>query len=255
MPVEPWTGVTTQWGFLLTLARVGGLFAAIPMPGARSLADPARVLFVLALTMGLSPVWPKAEPAGMGQVAFWLLTEMAFGLGVGLALGFAAEAIVLCSQALALQAGFSYATTIDPSSQADSSVLQVLAQLSANFFFYAVGMDHVAVRALARSMETFPPGTALATLPWLEAVSRGGAAMLETGLRLALPVLGLLLLTDLCLSLAARIQSQLQLLSLAFPLKMLIALAALAASWPLAVWAYRTCAGRNLAVLRALGGA
>lgn len=79
--------------------------------------------------------------------------------------------------------------------------------------------------------------------------------MLETGLRLALPVLGLLLLTDLCLALASKIQAQLQLLSLAFPLKILVALAALAGSWPLAAWAYRSCANRCLELLRLAGGA
>ncbi|MCS7043056.1 MAG: flagellar biosynthetic protein FliR [Bryobacteraceae bacterium] len=248
-------GATTQWGFLLALARVAGLFGAIPMPGAKVLADPARILFVLALTLALSPVWPRVRPAGAGELALWLLTELAFGLGVGLGIGFAAEAIVLSAQALALQAGFSYASTIDPSSQADSSVLQVVAQLSANLFFFTTGMDHLAVRAVARSMEVFPPGAALAAAPWIEAAARGGGAMLETGLRLSLPVVGLLLLTDLCLALASRIQAQLQLLSLAFPLKMLIALAALAASWPLAAWAYRSCASRCLELLRALGAA
>lgn len=253
MQAESWLGATPPWGFLLALARVGGLFGTMPMPGAKLLADPARILFVVALTVGLAPAWPKAVPAGAGELALWLVTELAFGLGTGLALGFAAESIVLSAQALALQAGFSYASTIDPSSQADSSVLQLLAQISANLLFFASGMDHMAIRALARSLDVFPPGAPMATLPWMEAVIRGGSAMLETGLRLALPVVGLLLLTDLCLALASRIQAQLQLLSLAFPLKILIALAVLAASWPLAAWAYRVCAGRGLSLLRALG--
>lgn len=253
MPVEPWANTTALWGFLLALARVSGLFALIPFPGSRALADPARILLILALTIALAPSWPKMQPEGAGQLAFWLLADLAFGLGIGLALAFASEAVVACSQTLALQAGFAYATTIDPSSQADSPVLQVLAQISANLLFFATGMDHVALRALARSLETFVPGAALATLPWVEVAAKGGSAMLETGLRLALPVLALLVLTDLCLALAARIQAQLQLLSLAFPLKMLIALAALAAAWPLAAWAYRTCAVKSLAALRAVG--
>lgn len=253
MQAEAWLGATAPWGFLLALARVGGLFGTIPIPGSRLLADPARVMFVVALTVGLSPVWPKAVPASAGELALWLATELAFGLGTGLVLGFAAESIVLSAQALALQAGFSYASTIDPASQADSSVLQLLAQISANLLFFASGMDHMAIRALARSLELFPPGAPMAALPWMDAVIRGGSTMLETGLRLALPVLGLLLLTDLCLALASRIQVQLQLLSLAFPLKILIALAVLAASWPLVAWAYRVCAARGLSLLKAVG--
>lgn len=250
---DAWLGKSVPWGFLLCLARVAGLFVAIPIPGAKSLADPARTLFTLALTLGLSPSWPRLAPSDAGQIAFWLTAELSFGLGVGITIGIAAEAFVMSAQALALQAGFSYASTIDPSSQADSSVLQVLSQLAANLLFFSLGMDHLAVRAVARSLETFPPGMAAVPSGWTEAVARAGSAMLEMGLRLGLPVVGLLLLTDLCLALASRMQAQLQLLSLAFPVKMLVALVVLASTLPLAVWAWRVCAGRSLLLLRAMG--
>ncbi|MGB9610227.1 MAG: flagellar biosynthetic protein FliR [Bryobacteraceae bacterium] len=250
---DAWLGAYNPWGFLLCLARVGGLFVAIPIPGAKSMADPARILFTLALTLGLSPAWPKAAPSGPGQLGLWLALELSFGLGVGLAIGIAAEALIMGAQALALQAGFSYASTIDPSSQADSPVLQVLSQITANLLFFSLGMDHMAVRTVARSLETFPPGTAMAGPGWMEAVARVGGVMLETGLRLALPVVGLLLLTDLCLALASRVQAQLQLLSLGFPVKMLIALVVLASILPLVEWVCRVCAARSLALMRAMG--
>ncbi len=240
-------------GFLLVLARVAGLFAAIPIPGARSMAEPARIWLVIALTTGLAPLWPTATPAGAGQLALWLLAEASFGLTVGLLLGFVAETLVFGVQSIALQAGFSYASTIDPASQADSSVLQLLSQLAANLLFFATGLDQAAVRAMARSLEQFPPGAVWNGWAWMPLVTAGGAAMLELGLRLALPVAGLLLLADLTLALASRLQSQLQLLTLAFPLKMLLALALLAALAPLAAWIHRAAASGALAGLRAAG--
>jgi flagellar biosynthetic protein FliR len=57
--------------------------------------------------------------------------------------------------------------------------------------------------------------------------------MLSLGVRLALPVVALLLLVDIALALMGRINAQLQLLSLAFPAKMLAALLLLAASAPI----------------------
>lgn len=238
------------FGFLFVLARVAGLFAAIPVPGARSMAEPARIWLVCALAISLAPLWPKAVPAGAGELAVWLVAELAFGLAVGLVLGFVAETLVFSAQAMALQAGFSYASTIDPASQADSSVLQLLAQLVANLLFFTVGLDHAAVRAIARSLEAFPPGAAWNSRTWVDAVTAGGAAMLELGLRLALPVAGLMLLADLTLALASRLQSQLQLLAMAFPLKMLMALAVLAALAPLTLWIHRAAASAALAGLR-----
>ncbi len=253
MWTEPPAAGIPVFGFLLVLVRVAGLFVAAPVPGAWAVAGAARALFALAITASLAPVWPRATPRGIGELALWMGTEAALGLGVGLVLGFVAEMLLFGAQSMALQAGFSYASMIDPNSQANSSVLQLLAQLTANLLFFASGLDHAAVRAFARSLEAFPPGSGWEGKAWVEALAAGGAAMVELGLRLALPVAGLLLLTDLTLALASRIQGQLQLLAMAFPLKMLMALAVLAALAPVTVWMHRAAARVALESLRRLG--
>lgn len=253
MWAEPPGAGIPVFGFLLVLVRVAGLMVAVPVPGAWALAGPARALFALAIAASLAPLWPQATPEGIGELALWMGTEAAFGLGVGLALGFAVETLLFGAQSVALQAGFSYASMIDPNSQANSSVLQLLAQLTANLLFFAAGLDHAALRAFARSLEAFPPGAGWEGQRWVEALAAGGTAMAELGLRLALPVAGLLLLTDAALALASRIQGQLQLLTLAFPLKMLMALAALAALAPVTVWIHRAAARVAIESLRRLG--
>ena len=51
--------------------------------------------------------------------------------------------------------------------------------------------------------------------------------MFSTGVRLALPVIAVLVMVDISLALLGRINSQLQLLMVAFPIKMLLALTVL----------------------------
>jgi flagellar biosynthetic protein FliR len=136
---------------------------------------------------------------------------------------------MLSAQILGLQAGYSYASTIDPTNQTDISVLQLMSQLIAGLLFFSFGLDRVVIAIFARSLQTYPPGTYVLNASIVETVQRLGAAMFATGFRLALPVIALLMLVDLALALLGRINSQLQLLTLAFPLKMLGALAALAA--------------------------
>jgi flagellar biosynthetic protein FliR len=58
---------------------------------------------------------------------------------------------------------------------------------------------------------------------------RLGATLFSVGVRLALPVVALLVMVDVALALLGRINSQLQLLSLSFPAKMLTTLILL--SW------------------------
>ena len=244
------------YGFLLVLARVAGAFLFVPMPGFRTSPEAPRIVLALSLTMALFPAWPSvsiSEPL-LGRLTGWLLAEAAFGLTVGLAVAFLAEAFLVGAQILGLQAGYSYASTIDPSTEADSSVLQVLSQLAAALLFFSFGMERQIIRVFARSLEVYPAGAYVATLGSAEAIFRLGSGMFVTGFELAMPVLALLLLIEIALALLGRINSQLQLLILAFPAKMLAAIILLAAISPVVPVLYESAAQRTLRVLFRLTG-
>jgi flagellar biosynthetic protein FliR len=51
-----------------------------------------------------------------------------------------------------------------------------------------------------------------------------GGMIFSTGVRLALPIVAVLLLIDISLALLGRVNAQLQLLTIAFPVKMMVAL-------------------------------
>ncbi|MFB3776037.1 MAG: flagellar biosynthetic protein FliR [Bryobacteraceae bacterium] len=227
--------MSTLYGFLLVLTRVGSALIFVPLPGVRQGPEAARVILALSLTIALFPQWPPvdSEPS-LGMLAGWIVSEAALGILFGLLVGFWAEAMQLAAQAVGLEAGFAYASMVDPQTQADSGVLLVFAQLAAGLLFFSLGLDREVVRIFARSLETFPPGALLAPGPAMEAVLRLGAGMFTTGVRLALPCLALLALVDIALALVGRLNAQLQLLTLAFPLKMLATLVVLA--WLLPVF-------------------
>jgi flagellar biosynthetic protein FliR len=255
MPDNLTLSITTLYGFLLVLARVAGVFVFVPLPGVRSGPEIARIVLALTLTLALFPQWPAVDPqAGMGRLTGWVLAEAGLGIAVGVAVSMLIEAFVLAAQILGLQAGYAYASTIDPTTQADSSILLVFAQLTAGLLFFALGLDREVIRAFARSLETQPAGSFVLTRPAAEQVLRLGSDMFSTGLRLALPVTALLILVDVALALVGRINAHLQLLTLAFPVKMLLALLMLA--WVMALFpaVFRNYGGNMLGVVRGLTG-
>jgi flagellar biosynthetic protein FliR len=73
--------------------------------------------------------------------------------------------------------------------------------------------------------------------------------MFSFGLRLAMPVIGLMLLIDVSLALLGRMQQQLQLLSLAFPIKMLVALVTLMILSPAFARLYQTASNETMTAL------
>jgi flagellar biosynthetic protein FliR len=178
-----------------------------------------------------------------GVLAGWTLAEAALGIAIGISVAIVLEAFTLAAQVLGLQAGYAYASTIDPNTEADSGVLLVFAQLVAGMLFFSVGLDREMLRLFALSLDRVPVGTYVFGPSAAESLIRLGAVLFSTGVRLALPVVALLVMVDVALALLGRLNSQLQLLSLAFPAKMLTALLVL--SWMAALFPR---------ILRELGG-
>jgi flagellar biosynthetic protein FliR len=247
------------YGMLLVLARAAGLVAFLPVPGFRNAPDSIRAALAVTLGLAMFPLRPALASVNpsIATLTAWILGEASFGLLAGLAVAFLTEGFEIAAQALGLQAGYGYAQTIDPNSQADAGVLQVFLSLTTGLLFFSMGVDHALIRILAASFEKFPAGSfpslgsdALRT----DGILHLGGAMLSTGLRLALPVTALLLLLDVALALMGRMQQQLQLLSLAFPVKMMAALIMLIALAPLIPKLFGAAAERTVAELwRALG--
>lgn len=217
---------------------------------------PFLLVLALGFTLALFPHWPAlaAEPS-LGWLVATLLSELALGITVGLMVACLAETLLMTMQIVGLEAGYGYASTIDPTTQADASILLVIAQLVAGLLFFAFGLDRETLRGFARSLESHPAGSFAVTEPLAALMARLTAEIFSSGIRLALPVVALLMLVDLALALVGRLNAHLQLVLLAFPVKMLATLAALAALAVLVPRMYASAARHTLsAIAHLLGG-
>ncbi len=230
MPAELTLNLSTLYAFLLVLARVAGVVAFVPIPGLSAGPEVSRVVLALAITVALIPVWPAPVVGGpaIGRLLGWIGAEAAFGLTVGVAIAFLLEGVQMAAQMIGLQAGYGYASMIDPSTQADTTTLQLMAQLFAGTLFFAFGFERQVIHVLARSLEIVPSGSYALAGSTVETIARLGSGIFSTGAQLAIPVFALLLLLDIAFAVLGRLQTQLQLLSLSFAVKMLVAIAFLA---------------------------
>ncbi len=235
MPTRLTISAGTLFAFLLVLARVGGALVFVPLPGLRGVLEPVRAALAIGFTMALASRWPAVDAAAMsiGKLAALVAGEVTLGIAVGITVAVVLEALVLAAQILGLQAGYAYASTVDPNTEADSGILLVFAQLMAGMLFFAAGLDREVLRLFAETLEKIPPGGYAPGLPAAQTAIRLCGHLLVFGLRLALPVVALLVMVDVSLALLGRLNAQLQLLSLAFPAKMLTGLAVLAWVLPL----------------------
>jgi flagellar biosynthetic protein FliR len=195
------------------------------MPGLQGLIQPARALLIVSSTFCLFPVWKTVAQidSGLG-LASAVLLETSIGLLIGLTTAFLFETFQVGAQMVAFQTGFGFASTFDPQSQADSNVLQVMVQLATGLMFFSFGIHGQLLRLLGRSfgdLNILLPAGKLASFGLIATL---GTKMFATALRLSLPVVTLLFLVDLALSALTRLQAQLQMMTLAFPAKIVLAL-------------------------------
>ncbi len=253
MPAELTLSASTLIAFALVLSRMLGVFVFVPLPGNGAGPNVARIVLAFAATLTLFPSWPSidAQNLSLGQAVEWLLVEAMLGMAIGLMVAFLAEWLTFGAQILGLQAGYGLASIIDPTTNADSAVLQVAMQLLGGLLFFATGMHRYVIRAFAKSLETYPPGSQF-TLPQSlgTTVTRLGSNVFSLGLRLALPIFALLLMTDVALALLGRINSQLHIGYQAFPAKMLLTLAMLVSVLVIVPTLYQSFATEVLETIR-----
>jgi flagellar biosynthetic protein FliR len=232
MPADALLGGGVLPGFLWILARVAGVFAFLPLAAFRATPEPVKVVLSLGFTAMLWPLWrAQAAPAlSMPAIVAGMVGEAALGLAIGMTVAIALELFSAAAQMVSLQAGFGFASTIDPTSGADSTALITGAQVTAGLLFFAVGGDRALVRVLADSLRLCPPPAFAMNRGWVDAMTRFSSTIFSSGLRLAAPVLALLLLADFSLAVLGRLQAQLQLVTLTMPVKLLATLLVLAAT-------------------------
>jgi flagellar biosynthetic protein FliR len=231
MPANLTLSAGTLYAFLLVLARVGGALIFVPLPGVKGAPEPVRLALALGFTVALFGQWPQVDAAAVNPALLvgWVLADAAVGIAIGVSIAVIMEAFTLAAQVLGLQAGYSFASTIDPTTDADSGVLLVVAQLIAGMLFFAMGLDRQVLKLFAQSLASVPPGTYVFGRASAEQLIRLTAILFSVGVRLALPIVALLMMIDVALALLGRLNQQLQLLTLAFPIKMLVGLLML--SW------------------------
>ncbi len=229
----------------LVACRLGGMAATMPLLAGATVPVRIRVAIVAALAacttpaLVAGPLAGAAPPAGLGELGAMAVAETA----VGAALGFLALvpflALRMAGSVLSPHLGFGFARLYDPASGDEGDPVERLLMLLGIVAFLSIGGLEATLLAAVRSFECVRLGGAgaveavggLATDgPLVSLVAGLVAASLELSLRVATPVVVILLAESLVSGLLARNLPALNLLGVGFPLRMLVGLGGLLAA-------------------------
>lgn len=232
--------VPTQWirylvPALLIACRMSGLLVAAPFFGETAVPARVKAALVVALTAVLLPITGAAMP--QRSVLDLLgdgLSQIIIGAFLGLAAQIVFEGVVLAGEVASFQLGLSMETSIDPTTQADSTILTTFHRLVVLYVFLQLGVHRWILLALMSSFIKVPLGTSLAALTGQQLLQFAGQLWIW-GLELVLPILIATLLIDVTLAFFAKVAPQLPVMFVGLPVKALVGYAVLIASmsfWP-----------------------
>lgn len=208
---------------LLAGARFAGMMIFSPVLS--EAAVPARLRAMLALAMALAVSGRVAMPAAIGsdaQLTLALGSELLIGLAIGYAARLVFVGVELGAFHISQQMGLSLGEVFNPLSEESSDSMRQFFGLLALVVFLAIGGHRVLIRALVGSFDTLP----LMTLLTPGAILATATALLTTSFLLALkvaaPVLAAMLLAGLALGAIQRTMPQLNILSIGFPLRVVL---------------------------------
>jgi flagellar biosynthetic protein FliR len=217
----------------LELARLGGVVAVSPVPWhhAPARARVGLLIFLLVLVHGQGGS-PVHEMSSAGWVAANTFTEFVIGACIGMFVRLCISAAEVMGEAIAPTIGFSAAQAFDPSTGTSDSVLTNLIRTLALLIAVTSGLHRVMLAALISSFRIVPVGTALhieASFPMFLELS---SHMLSVGVRLALPVLAVLLMVNVGLGFVARAAPTMQIFNVGFAVLLAVGAAVLIMTLP-----------------------
>jgi flagellar biosynthetic protein FliR len=210
--------------FALLLVRPGVVVMLAPGLGGRQMPAMVKVGLTVLLALGLLPSVPLPEGLGSSGLAMVVMHEAA----VGLALAFALQALVagaeLAGHLCSYQIGFSYGATIDPASGVRSTVFVSLYGALATLTFLGVNGHHAVLRALAASYSGVPIDSGHVSASLVGSVRDILGMVFVVGLRLAAPVLIVLLIVELGIGLISRAAPSLSFMVIGYPVRIAVGL-------------------------------
>jgi flagellar biosynthetic protein FliR len=218
---------------LWPLVRILALITSAPLLGSSNIPTQVKLGLAMLLTILIIPVLPptpQIDPgSGIGLII--LLQQIVIGLAMGFSMRIIFSAVEMAGEIVGLQMGLGFATFFDPQQSSQVHLVGRFYGLFATLSFLAIDGHLQIIDLLTQSFTILPIDTRGMAVTSFTLIVNWGTEIFMLGMRLALPLLTALLMTNLALGILTRAAPQLNIFAVGFPLTLAIGL--LMMSWVL----------------------
>jgi flagellar biosynthetic protein FliR len=220
--------------FFLTFLRITSLMFQFPVLGEKTVPGIVKILLGLCLTVVLFPV-VQAIPNKIKLETFsstsamieLIFLEIVFGLFIGFVSHWIFDAATFAGQFVSTTMGFSMASVLDPHQEIQTTPFAELQSALVMLLFLSMDGHYVLLRAISDSFQILPLGgldftkNSAETIQYLIGMS---AEVLKLGIKMAAPILVVLLLVNLTFGILARAVPQINVLTVSFAANIIVGL-------------------------------
>jgi flagellar biosynthetic protein FliR len=219
------------WPFLRVLA----LFSAVPVIAQRGVPIRLRIGLAFLIAFCAQASIPEMAPIALGSSAALMavLQQVLIGVSLGFAVRIVFAAIEFAGEVIGLQMGLNFAAFFNPMTASEETSVARFFGVTISWLFIVSGGHLLVIAAVVQSFTAFPVGAEpfafLRTVePW-----RWGTEIFSLGLWIALPLIGMLLFTNLVLGVISRVAQQMNIFAIGFPITLGVGLVGVLLTLPL----------------------
>lgn len=222
--------------FLLISFRITAFLVASPVLSMRNVPAAVKVLFGFSVALVLLPTLETKDfvvPVHFSDFLIQVIGETLVGLTAGTAASFVFAAIRTGGKYLDIQMGFAMAQVVDPANGMQNTLVAQFLYLLGILLFFVMDAHHTLIVALTKSFDIVSLGGKSLSPAVTYKLVQIFVITLYYSLKIALPIMLVLVTVDLSLGFISRVVPHFNVLMMGFPLKIGIGIMSLVVVVPL----------------------
>ncbi len=215
--------------FMAIFTRLSGLFASAPLFSTYPIPTQVKIWLAAVIAFILFPIVQTnssfVTPNSVPALTLILFKEFLIGFAIGFCANILFIGVELGVNTFAIQMGLSADQALNPTSGGRSPVITQAYTYLATMIFLASGAHQWLFAAVYNSFKSMPVGYVITFSPAIvEQIIIITGQVFAVGLGIALPIFGVLFITDILLGFTSKMMPQMNIFMVSMPLKIYLGL-------------------------------
>lgn len=222
--------------FIFIFIRTTLILLSAPFFGVKGIPSAVKIGLSLMIAVLLLPVVKPVDiPLNFFAWVPAILSEVLIGAAIGFMARVVMAGVELAGQIVGFQMGFGIVNIIDPHTNNQVSIIATFQGILAMLLFFTVNAHHYFISAIAVSLKTVPPFSALISGGVISTLVSLSGGLFVTALKLGAPVMAALLFANVAMGVIARTVPQVNIFMMGFPVTIAVGLIVIGISMPVLV--------------------